>query len=160
MLTAAVFSDTHGNTARMLKAVRTLRPDHIFHLGDCVRDTECLRREFPAIPLSCVCGNCDFTAAAPERAIVELNGVRVFLTHGHLYNVRWSIDSLVYAAQEAEAKVCLFGHTHEALNVELGRVQVLNPGTAGQGHVLTWGVLKIFDNGGVACEVREFNRGE
>ena len=154
MLTAAVFSDTHGNTARMLKAVRQLQPDYIFHLGDFMRDTWCLREQFPNIPLSCVCGNCDPSDAMPGTAAVELGGVRIFLTHGHIYNVKWSLDSLVYAAQEAEAKVCLFGHTHDALNIELGRVQLLNPGTAGLGPNLSFGVLTVFDNGGVACEVR------
>ena len=36
---AAVFSDTHSNTALMLEAVRRCRPDAIIHLGDYERDT-------------------------------------------------------------------------------------------------------------------------
>ena len=34
----AVFSDTHGNTGKMLRAVEALRPDAIVHLGDYERD--------------------------------------------------------------------------------------------------------------------------
>ena len=37
---AAVFSDTHHNTAPMLEAVRRCRPDLIIHLGDHDRDTQ------------------------------------------------------------------------------------------------------------------------
>ena len=155
MLTVAVFSDTYTNTARMVEAARSLRPDVIIHLGDHERDAETLRSQFPDTPLYSVCGNCDFAPTAPTKAVVTLGPVKAFLTHGHLYNVNYSIDSLVYAAQEAGAKLALFGHTHEAMNVEIGGVQVLNPGTAGKGRRLTWAVVTVFDNGGIACEIRD-----
>ena len=48
---AAVFSDTHSNTAKMVEAVRSAMPDVLIHLGDFERDAEVLRREFPDIPL-------------------------------------------------------------------------------------------------------------
>lgn len=156
MLTAAVFSDTHGNTARMLEAVRDFRPDRVFHLGDCVSDADRLSAFFPDIPLTCVRGNCDSPSAAQASATVDLDGVRIFLTHGHEYGVKYSVDSLVYAAQEAGARLALFGHTHEALNVEIAGVQLLNPGSAGLGRQQSWAVVSIFDNGGVACEIRRF----
>ncbi len=156
MLRAAVFADTHANTARMLEAARRLRPDILIHLGDHARDAEVLRRDFPETPLYVVRGNCDIAGdGAPERLVVELGPVKAFLTHGHLYSVGWSVDSLVYAAQEAGAKLALFGHTHEALNVEIGAVQVLNPGSAGKGRPPSCGLVTVFDNGGVACEGKE-----
>ena len=34
----AVFSDTHGSAARMLRAVGELRPDAVAHLGDYERE--------------------------------------------------------------------------------------------------------------------------
>ena len=154
MLRAAVFADTHTNTARMVEAVQELRPDLVLHLGDHARDTEILRAQFPLLPVYAVCGNCDIAGDAPDSLVVELGPVKAFLTHGHLYNVGWSVDSLVYAAQEAGAKLALFGHTHEALNVEIGGVQVLNPGTAGKGRTLSCGLVTVFENGGVACEVK------
>ena len=154
MLRAAVFSDTHTNTARMLEAARALAPDVLIHLGDHARDAELLRAQFPELPLYVVRGNCDFGSAAPDRLIVELGPVKALLTHGHLYDVNWNLDRLVYAAQEAGAKLALFGHTHEALNVEIGGVQLLNPGTAGKGRQLSCGLVTVFDNGGVACEVK------
>lgn len=155
MIRAAVFADTHLNTARMLEAVRTLRPDLLIHLGDHDRDAEALRREFPELPLHVVRGNCDIGGDTPDRLVVELGPVKAFCTHGHLYSVDWTLDYLVYAAQEAGAKLALFGHTHEPENVEIGGVQVLNPGTAGKGRRLTCGLVTVFDNGGIACEVKE-----
>lgn len=154
MLQIAVFADTHLNTARMLEAVRRERPDILIHLGDHAGDAKVLRREFPELPLYVVCGNCDSPHSAPETLTVPLGPVKAFLTHGHLYNVRYTIDPLVYAAQEAGARLALFGHTHEALNVDWGGVQVLNPGTAGKGYTLSYGWVTVFDNGGIATESR------
>lgn len=153
---AAVFSDTHTNTALMVEAVRRSRPDLIIHLGDHDRDTEILRREFPEIPLYNVCGNCDFYPSAPQTDLVPLGPVKAFITHGHLYNVDYDrLDSLVYAAQEQGAKLAMYGHTHRALYEEIGGVKVLNPGTAGKGRKLTWAWVEVFENGGIACEIRD-----
>ena len=117
-------------------------------------DAEALRRTFPELPLHVVRGNCDILGNTPERLVIELGPVKAFCTHGHLYSVDWSFDYLVYAAQEAGAKLALCGHTHEAANLEIGGVQVLNPGTAGKGRTLSCGLVTVFDNGGIACEIR------
>jgi len=155
MLTAAVFSDTHGNTAPMLAAALECRPDVLIHLGDHDRDAQVLRRALPDTPLYAVCGNCDLMPLAPERLVVPFGPVKAFLTHGHLYNVSpWHMDSLVYAAQEQGARIAMFGHTHTPANDTLGGVTLINPGTAGKGRTLTWAHVTIFDNGAVSCEIR------
>lgn len=152
---AAVFSDTHGNTALMVEAVRRFRPELLIHLGDYERDTEILRREFPELPLYCVRGNCDIGGSAPDTDTVPLGPVTAFITHGHLYAVDYGrLDSLVYAAQEAGASLALYGHTHRAAYEERGGVQLLNPGTAGKGRELSFALLRVFDNGGIACEIK------
>lgn len=153
---AAVFSDTHTNTALMVEAVRRCRPDVIIHLGDHDRDTEILRREFPEIPLYSVCGNCDIASTAPLADTVPLGPVKAYICHGHMYHVDWGdVSSLVYAAQEVGAKLAMYGHTHRAELMEIGGVTVLNPGTAGKGRVLTWALVEVFDNGGIACEIKD-----
>lgn len=152
---AAVFSDTHGNTALMVEAVRRTRPDCIIHLGDMERDTAVLQEKFPEIPLYNVCGNCDIGAAAPLRDVVQLGPVKAFITHGHSYSVRYGVDALVYAAQEAGAQIAMYGHTHETDYRECGGVQVLNPGAAGKGRRPTWAQVTVFDNGCVICEIQE-----
>ena len=151
----AVFSDTHGNTAKMLQAVRATRPDVLIHLGDCVRDTEILRREFSKIPLYSVCGNCDLGDPGLLADVVQLGPVKAYITHGHLYNVDWNVDSLVYAAQERECQLALYGHTHRADSQEVGGVKVVNPGTAGKGYRLSYAWITVFPNGGIAVEIRE-----
>ena len=111
---AAVFSDTHHNTAPMLEALRRCRPDLIIHLGDHDRDTLCIEEEFPDIPLYRVCGNCDFAPIAPLADIVPLGPVKALICHGHSYGVDWGLDRLAYAAEERGCSLALFGHTHHA----------------------------------------------
>ena len=153
---AAVFSDSHGHTELMEEAIRRTRPDVIIHLGDYDRDAAHLRQQFPEIPLYSVCGNCDMMPLSPARETVQLGPVKAFLTHGHLYSVKFgSVDSLVYAAMEQGASIALFGHTHEPMNRQFGGVSVINPGTVGKGRRLTWALLEIFDNGGIACDIKE-----
>ena len=96
MMKAAVFSDTHSNTALMVEAVARCRPDLIIHLGDHSRDTAILREKFPEIPLYSVRGNCDISSDAPDTDIVPLGPVKAFICHGHTYGVEYGrLDSLV-----------------------------------------------------------------
>ena len=153
----AVFSDTHSVTSPMVDAVRRCRPDALIHLGDHERDAGVLLREFPEIPLYQVAGNCDFASFAPLTLAVPIGPVRVFLTHGHLYGVDYgNVDRLVYAAKEENAQLALFGHTHIPFHEDIGGVKVLNPGSAGRGRPCTWALLEIFENGGIAAEIRNF----
>lgn len=154
-LTVAVFSDTHGNTARMLNAVRAQRPDVLIHLGDHDRDAERLREAFPDIELHVVRGNCDFDPDTPLTEVVELGPVTAFLCHGHSYDVKWGVDRLVYAAQEEGCALALYGHTHVPDSQEIGGVKVVDPGTAGQGRDTTYAWIQIFENGGIAVEIRD-----
>ena len=151
----AVFSDTHGSTARMLLAARELHADALVHLGDYERDAECLREAFPDTPLYQVCGNCDVSAQAPLEIVVAFGSVRAMLCHGHRYAVDWGrLDSIVYAAQEKGCSLVLFGHTHQAENTEIGGVRLVNPGTAGQGSRRSFALLEVFENGGITAEIR------
>ena len=155
---AAVFSDTHHNTAPMLDAIRRCRPDLIIHLGDHDRDTLCIEEEFPDIPLYRVSGNCDFMPIAPIADIVPLGPVRALICHGHSYHVDWgSVDSLVYAAQERGCSLALFGHTHVPMQQDVGGVTVVNPGTAGKGRRLTWALIEVLPNGGIAVSMNKMD---
>ena len=154
----ADFSDTHGVTRPMLDAVSRCRPDAVFHLGDHDRDTVALLKRFPEIPLYNVAGNCDFSSLAPNVLTVCLGPVKAFFTHGHLYHVDYGrVDSLVYAAQEAGCQLALFGHTHIPYHEDVGGVKVVNPGTAGKGRSLTWALLTICENGGIAVEMKDLD---
>ena len=152
---AAVFSDSHGLTNLMCEALRRCSVDVIIHLGDHDRDAQELRLEFPHIPLYSVRGNCDLASMAPDRETVQLGSVKALICHGHLYRVKYSLDSLVYAAMEAGASLALYGHTHIPDQRDIGGVRLINPGSAGTGRRPTWALIETFDNGGIACDIKE-----
>ena len=139
----------------MLRAVGELRPDAVVHLGDYERDADCLEREYPEIPLYRVCGNCDMAPRSPQELVAEFGPVRALRCHGHRYAVDWGrLDSMVYAAQEKGCTLVLYGHTHRAENTEIGGVKLVNPGTAGLGSARSFALVTVFENGGVAAEIR------
>lgn len=152
---AAVFSDSHGMTELMEEALHRYRVDAVIHLGDHDRDAQELRLEFPHLPLYSVRGNCDLASSAPDRMTFSLGSVKVFITHGHLHRVKYSIDSLVYAAMEQGASLALYGHTHVPDHRDIAGVKLINPGSAGTGRRPTWALIEIFDNGGIACDIKE-----
>ena len=155
-MTVTVFSDTHGSIGGMMRVIREIKPDVIIHLGDCERDTEKIRAEFPTTPLYAVCGNCDYSPRQPLTDTVNLGSVRAFITHGHIYNVKWGdLSRLAYAALEAEAKIALFGHTHCADALEMGGVTLINPGTAGMGKNKTYAYIETMPNGAFMYEIRD-----
>ena len=88
-------------------------------------------------------GNCDISSDAPDTDIVPLGPVKAFICHGHTYGVEYGrLDSLVYAAQEAGAKIAMFGHTHEALETYDDGLYILNPGSC-SGFRATCGLVDI-----------------
>jgi len=153
---AAVFSDTHRNTQPMLEAIRRCQPDLVIHLGDHDADADAVRLTFPGLPLYTVQGNCDYVTQAPEWDLVPLGPVKAFITHGHLYNVKYiGPQRLAYAALEQGAAIAMFGHTHCPMQEQLGEVLVLNPGTAGKGRNLSWALVEVTDSGKILCSLNE-----
>lgn len=144
----AVFSDTHGRASGMAAAVAEVRPDAVIHCGDGSRDVQAVLREFPGLPVYQVAGNCDCDPTLPLTLTIEFGGVRILIAHGHSYGVRYgNLDRLAYAAEEAGARIALYGHTHRAKVDTVGTVTVLNPGSAGMGAEPSWCLLNIAPGG-------------
>lgn len=149
-----VFSDSHGNVTNMKRAVDLERPDRLFHLGDGARDAQELAAAFPFIPLSHVCGNCDYPGAAPNQCIAQAEGIRILLTHGHLYHVKLGIGSAVEGARRAGVNVLAFGHTHQAICTLYDDLWVLNPGSIRGGG---YGLIEI-EQDTVTCHLMELKK--
>ena len=142
-----VFSDSHGNSERMLRAIEHFSPDMVLHLGDGGRDIAKIKSQFPDMPLKAVKGNCDISSSLPEREIISVNGAKLFLTHGHHYSVKSTASLIISEAVSLGANAVLFGHTHKSVNYYDQGVLVINPGTAGYPPMQTCAVLEISDRG-------------
>ena len=69
------------------------------------------------------------------------DGVRIFMTHGHRYGVKYTLDSLANAAHFSGAALALFGHTHRSEYRRMGDVTLFNPGAAGSGG--SYGLITV-----------------
>ena len=139
----AVFSDTHGRAEPMIRAVERCAPDLVLHLGDGARDAAALAAALPSQALRCIRGNCDPDSSIPEKLFFTLECVPVFMTHGHLYSVKYTWDPLRNAAGFLGARLVLFGHTHQALCREEEGILFLNPGSAGIGAEKSFALLEL-----------------
>ncbi|SKA79748.1 hypothetical protein SAMN05428976_1043 [Clostridium sp. USBA 49] len=126
----AVISDTHRNTYELKKLKNIVKNiDIIIHLGDNVDDVNILKDGFNGKIIN-VRGNCDFVTSVPVEILEEIEGKKIFITHGHKYNVKYGLTNLKYRAEELEADIVLFGHTHESLVEYEKGIWFINPGSA------------------------------
>ena len=147
-----LLSDSHGCDRYMIRAVERLQPTHVIHLGDHTRDAEDLRRVFPMLPVVSVRGNCDYGDNTPEQRLVDFDGVRVLMCHGHRHGVKSGLLRYSMAARENQVDVALFGHTHLAYCEEYQGFWLLNPGSCGLCASPSCGVVEI-SNGKASCRI-------
>ncbi|MGX7148728.1 metallophosphoesterase [Enterococcus ureasiticus] len=122
-----VVSDNHGDRDVLVDLADEYRGkvDKMFHCGDSeLEPDDTLWNDFIVVK-----GNCDYDPEFPN-SIVEKNGTdTIFMTHGHLANVRSGLTTLTFQADEAKANIVLFGHTHEIGCEVRANVLYLNPGS-------------------------------
>lgn len=147
-----IISDTHRNINNAVRVIECIKQSisAIIHLGDCDKDAERIMKLYPEIPMYYVYGNCDFCSATVAQQIISFNRVKVFITHGHKYDVKWEYDKLAYAARENQAQVALFGHTHMAVIKYIDNILLMNPGSISlprDNYIPKYGILDINDDG-------------
>lgn len=124
-----VLSDTHRYNWAIEKAVKVLKDcDAIIHLGDNVQDIKEISKYYKG-KIIYVKGNCDFSPSAASEKLETIEGKKVFITHGHLYDVKYDLMKLRYRAMELNADIALYGHTHvSSIEYEDG-IWFINPGS-------------------------------
>ena len=142
-----ILSDSHGGRdaiERILKAERE-NIDALVFLGDGLRDLELALTKYPRLRTYAVAGNCDFGALEPYDGLAAFDQVIIFYTHGHMYGVKYDLDTLADAASARGAQVALFGHTHIPLAENRGGVFLFNPGSCGRCYTGadTYGILTL-----------------
>lgn len=125
----AVISDTHRNNHMLEKAFQKCKDaDLVIHLGDNIEDAEEFKKIYKKKVIN-VAGNCDFLDKAPKEIVENIGGKTFLITHGHLYNVKYTLINLKYRAMEVNADVALFGHTHTPLILQEEGMWIINPGS-------------------------------
>ena len=156
-----VFSDSHEKAEYMNRAIE-MNPDAdlTVHLGDGASD---LSR---SLPDNCgdryvfIEGNGEYYGWVgvdrryrPQKtAMIEFEGKKIFMTHGHLYDVKFGYDKIISRAYADGADIILFGHTHVPhLSYEAEGDKkpfyLFNPGSIGRPHdgIPRFGVITVRD---------------
>lgn len=125
-----VLTDSHGHFSFLIEMIEKEKPDVVFTTGDYSTDFEELSYLYPAVPFHIVRGNCDFCDRKnPDEKIIEIEGKRILLTHGHLYGVKSSLTALAKRGRDLSCELVAFGHTHREY-FEAGEMIFVNPGAA------------------------------
>ncbi|NSB17391.1 MULTISPECIES: metallophosphoesterase [Clostridium] len=153
----AVVSDTHRMTKYINLAKGLIKDaDILIHLGDNIDDAELLENTFKG-KVYAVAGNCDYSTKYPKESVIEVNGKKIFFTHGDLYGVKSSMNNIYYRGRELNADIVLFGHTHQQLVEKEDDMILMNPGSISlpkfKGRCI--GFINIDNNGEVDAYLKE-----
>ena len=124
-----IVSDTHGHDENLERAVMMETPfDMLVHCGD-VEGREFYIEALADCPCSIVSGNNDFFSDLPREDVIDIEGNKVLVTHGHYYGVSMAFDQLADAAKQRGCNAAFFGHIHmPVLETEDG-ILLVNPGS-------------------------------
>ncbi|WP_059171317.1 metallophosphoesterase [Bacillus sp. FJAT-27445] len=154
-----VVSDSHGLEAPLsVIKERHSDVDVFIHCGDSElpKDDKALKGYIT------VGGNCDFNPGYPNEEIIEVEGKKIFVTHGHLFSVKSTLMNIQYRAREVGADMVCFGHSH-LLGAEMsGGILFMNPGSLRLPKGMkerTYLILKV-EKDKVQLSVFDYERGE
>ncbi len=145
-----VISDSHRMSG-VIDKILSAQPEaeYVFFLGDNVGDIEDYEFLYPRKKFCVVSGNCDYNSFLPASGLETVNGVRIFYTHGHTLNVKYTLQNLLYTAKQNNCKIALYGHTHISNTVYEDGVYLVNPGSASRSRSgsNSYAVIDITDKG-------------
>lgn len=153
----AVISDTHRADKYIRLAKNLINDaDILIHLGDNIDDVPLLSQGFNG-EVYAVAGNCDFSSKYPKEGIIEVNGRKIFYTHGDLYGVKSSMTNIYYKGLELGVDIVLFGHTHQQMIEKTENLILMNPGSISLPHLKGRyvGIIDIDDDSNIDVYLRE-----
>ncbi len=119
-----IVSDSHGLVDELLSLIYKYPNHTVLHLGDYCINEKILNDN----NIIYVRGNCDFSRAQLER-LELIDDKKIFMTHGHKYDVKYNDMRIYYKALEAQCDYCLFGHTHIPYKELKDNIWFINPGS-------------------------------
>ena len=136
-----IITDSHGNMDKIYAIIAQENPNMIIWTGDYSCDAEECSYVFPDIKFYIVRGNCDvFDRKFDDEEVINIDGIKIFITHGHLYNVKKEMKILEKIAEKYGVDAVCFGHTHKPYYKEKDGIKYFNPGALKDNK---YGVLTI-----------------
>lgn len=143
-----VLSDSHGKYSTMDSIVRGYGAecDALIFCGDGVCDIAQLlymaktdKKLMDCLPpvIAAVRGNCDpgsypldkGTLYFSEMIELKVNGTGILISHGHMQNVDYGVETLGLEMQVSGCSTGFYGHTHVASEDNFRNFKIVNPGS-------------------------------
>lgn len=143
-----VLSDSHGKYSTMESIVRGYGAecDALIFCGDGVCDIAQLlymaktdKKLMDCLPpvIAAVRGNCDpgsypldkGTLYFSEMIELKVNGTGILISHGHMQNVDYGVETLGLEMQVSGCSTGFYGHTHVASEDNFRNFKIVNPGS-------------------------------
>lgn len=152
-----VFSDSHGKLETIFEILKMEEYDLIIHLGDNSDDGIIISNVVDK-KVYIVKGNCDYYDIENKlEDLIEINGKKIFISHGHEYDVKNNYDRIYYRGLEIKADLILFGHTHTPYIKKEENIQLFNPGSISLpniGNKPSYGIIEI-KNSKIKLNIKE-----
>ena len=106
-----VVSDNHREEKILTEIVQKMgkQVDLMIHCGD----SELAPDQEPMSNFKAVKGNNDYGLSYPNELVINAGQEQLYLTHGHLQRVNFSLTPLMLTGQEKGASIVCYGHTHQ-----------------------------------------------
>ncbi len=146
-----LLSDSHGDSRNLFSAVEKYgkNADIIVHCGDATRgEAEQLSEDFSEKKVVRVRGNCDWMSDLNDVEYLEVCGKKIIITHGHIFSVKYGLQNLRKKAFDENCDLAFFGHTHTPVDITMGNVRLINPGSCGR-YEPTCATVEIDEKGNV-----------
>ena len=145
-----IISDTHRNEENYYDLLKTIgHLDMIIHCGDTEGMERIMELECDC-PFVAVMGNNDWFSFTPEETVLELEGHRIFITHGNTYRVHASSDRVIDEGMDRDCDIVLYGHTHVPEIRKKDGVTVCNPGSISyprqRDRMPTYAIMNLKEN--------------
>ncbi|MBP9989483.1 MAG: YfcE family phosphodiesterase [Ruminococcus sp.] len=125
-----VLSDSHGDKFALREAIiQQPTARIIYFLGDGERDLDFAVSSDTVTQIVKVKGNCDYASNLPAYFVDEVEGKRIYITHGYLENVKYTKENLYKRAVDNKASIALYGHTHIPDTTYKDGIWLVNPGS-------------------------------
>lgn len=126
-----ITSDVHSDSSSLLRVIKKHKDvDYHLNAGDMCLDMNRMERYH----IVSVKGNNDFGSDLPYFRVLDLDGLKILLTHGHLEHVKFGIERLKLKAKLHNVNICIFGHTHQRYMMMEDDILFINPGALGDYH--------------------------
>ena len=146
-----IVSDTHRNQDNLIEVLEKEKNlDLLIHCGD-VEGAEHEIEHYAGCDTVFVSGNNDFFSRLPREAELQIEGYKVWVTHGHNYYVSMNLETLKSEARHRGVDVVMFGHTHRPFLEITDDLVVLNPGSLSyprqEGRKASYAIMEIDRHG-------------